>query len=245
MVQLIYFFFVIYTDQINLGKKKIKIIFVFHNNDFKKFNGLQIFIILLYYYIILFFLDEKYNYYKEGDYIIEIKKKNLEILASRKYLISTYKKFEEKIKPYIESSLPTMLKQKKLYEMKKVNIQKKIYEEKKRKQMNLEMMKKKSEENLHAELLRDVNEITYHISDKINVSEQRDNSFYINDHQNDIIQETNEIQLDSIPTPSNKNIINVEEENSSFEESRNYESSDNSSDLFEEPSPKKRKKVID
>ncbi|ETW43163.1 hypothetical protein PFNF135_02637 [Plasmodium falciparum NF135/5.C10] len=189
--------------------------------------------------------DEKYNYYKEGDYIIEIKKKNLEILASRKYLISTYKKFEEKIKPYIESSLPTMLKQKKLYVMKKVNIQKKIYEEKKRKQMNLEMMKKKSEENLHAELLRDVNEITYHISDKINVSEQRDNSFYINDHQNDIIQETNEIQLDSIPTPSNKNIINVEEENSSFEESRNYESSDNSSDLFEEPSPKKRKKVID
>ncbi|SOV76405.1 tetratricopeptide repeat family protein, putative [Plasmodium sp. gorilla clade G3] len=190
--------------------------------------------------------DEKYNYYKEEDYIIEIKKKNLEILASRKYLISTYKKFEEKIKPYIESSLPTMLKQKKLYEMKKVNIQKKIYEEKKRKEMNLEMMKLKSEEKLHEELLRDVNEITYHISDKINVSEQRDNSFYINDHQNDIIQETDEIQLDSIiHTPSNKNIIDVEEENLSFQESPNYESSDNSSDLFEEPSPKKRKKVID
>ncbi|SOV22586.1 tetratricopeptide repeat family protein, putative [Plasmodium sp. DRC-Itaito] len=184
--------------------------------------------------------DEKYNYYKEGDYIIEIKKKNLEILASRKYLISTYKKFEEKIKPYIETSLPTMLKQKKLYEMKKVNIQKKIYEEKKRKQMNLEMMKLKSQENLHEELLRDVNEINYHIADKINVSEQRDNSFYINDHQNDITQEAEEIQFDSLHTPSNKNIISVEEENSSFQES-----SDNSSDLFEEPSPKKRKKVID
>ncbi|KJP88586.1 hypothetical protein AK88_01666 [Plasmodium fragile] len=109
--------------------------------------------------------DEQNNYYKEGDLIIEVRKKDIEHLASRKYLINTYIKFEEKIKPYIESSVPSMLRQKKMYNQKKINMQKKIYEDKKRKK-NLEMKKLKSQEILHEELLRDVSELTYHMTER-------------------------------------------------------------------------------
>ncbi|CRG99427.1 tetratricopeptide repeat family protein, putative [Plasmodium relictum] len=176
--------------------------------------------------------DEHYNYYKEEDYIIEVKKKSIENLASRKYLVSTYKKFEEKIKPYIESSLPAMLKQKKMYHMKKINIQKKIYEEKKRKKMSLEIQKLKSQEILQEELLRDAKELTNQISEQ-NVK-----------RLNQIEKVNQNIDLNNTNT-SIKGIVNNKDEDKSPNEI-DYNSSSNSSDLFEEKNPaKKRKKVID
>ncbi|SBS83900.1 tetratricopeptide repeat family protein, putative [Plasmodium malariae] len=178
--------------------------------------------------------DEQYNYYKEDDYTVEIKKKDLENLASRKYLISTYKKFEEKIKPYIDSSLPTMLKQKKMYHMKKINIQKKIYEEKKRKKMIMERKKLKNKEDLHEKLLRDVYELTYHISEQsMNIKEQKD-----------IKENVDELKLSEINLDINKRITSENENNPSNDSEESSSLSSSSSDLFEEEKPKKRKKIV-
>ncbi|CRG96763.1 tetratricopeptide repeat family protein, putative [Plasmodium gallinaceum] len=178
--------------------------------------------------------DEYYNYYKEEDYIIEVKKKSIENLASRKYLISTYKKFEEKIKPYIESSLPAMLKQKKMYHIKKISIQKKLYEEKKRKKMNFEMQKLKSQEILQEELLNDAKELTNEIYEQdISVKEQ-----------NQIEKDNQDTYLNNTNTSIKKIANDIEDKCSNKIE--DYNSSSGSSDLFEEKNPsKKRKKVID
>ncbi|EUD68040.1 hypothetical protein C922_01652 [Plasmodium inui San Antonio 1] len=202
--------------------------------------------------------DERHNYYKEGDLIIEVRRKDIEHLASRKYLISTYRKFEEKIKPYIESSVPSMVRQKKMYNQKKINLQRKIYEEKKKKK-NMEMKKLKSQESLHEELLRDVSELTYHMTqretgmltlggeEKDAAQEEEGEVHPRLDHpeeeqiEKDDEKEQEEKKQKKEPAKEN----NPGKGSNSDGDPQYVETSSSSSDLFEEKKPKKRKKVID
>ncbi|KEG01832.1 tetratricopeptide repeat protein, putative [Plasmodium vinckei vinckei] len=174
--------------------------------------------------------DNKFNYYKEDDYIIEIKKKDLENIASRKYLIMAYKKFDEKINPYIESSLPSMLKQKKMLHLRKINIHKKIYEEKKRKQMSF-MNKTKRQESLHEELLKDVNDLSYHLSGQVEINKD--------DEENKLAN----IEFSNNEPNMEKNLMkNAANGKKYYDDDAEAEgSSSDSSDLFEEKKPKKRK----
>ncbi|CXI33937.1 conserved Plasmodium protein, unknown function [Plasmodium berghei] len=177
--------------------------------------------------------DNKFNYYKEEDYIIEIKKKDLENIASRKYLIMAYKKFEEKIIPYIESSLPSMLKQKKMLHLRKINIHKKIYEEKKRKQMNI-MNKTKRQESLHEELLKDVNDLNYHLSGQVENNKEDENNKLAN------------IEFNNNEPNVEKNLMeNVSNGKQDYNDVESHSSSSDSSYLFEETKTKKRKIIID
>lgn len=84
--------------------------------------------------------DESYSYYHDDTYLVSIKSSKVENLASRNYLIATYRKLEEKIKPYIESSLPVMLQNEKKNQMKRIMIQQKMMtREKKRKSATKEV----------------------------------------------------------------------------------------------------------
>ncbi|CDU17617.1 tetratricopeptide repeat protein, putative [Plasmodium yoelii] len=193
--------------------------------------------------------DNKFNYYKEEDYIIEIKKKDLENIASRKYLIMAYKKFEEKINPYIESSLPSMLKQKKMLHLRKINIHKKIYEEKKRKQMNL-INKTKRQESLQEELLNDVNDLNYHLSGQVeNNKEDEDNKLANIEFSNNEPNVEKNIVEKSLVEKSlvEKNLMeNVPNDKKYYNDVEPHSSSSSdSSDLFEETKTKKRKIIID
>ncbi|CAG9480582.1 unnamed protein product [Plasmodium vivax] len=209
--------------------------------------------------------DEQHNYYKEGELIVEMRRKDVEHLASRKYLINTFRKFEEKIKPYIESSVPSMVRQKKLYNQKKINLQKKIYEDKKRKK-NLEMKKLKSQESLHEELLRDVSELTYHMAERgaaqaegeaqpqqqQQQERKEENDQVGDDEKEDDDDEEEEFSFNRGSANPNQATDEEEqqkeegeEENISDGDPQYLDASSSSSDLFEEKKPKKRKKVID
>lgn len=209
--------------------------------------------------------DEQHNYYKEGDAIIEVRREDIEHLASRKYLINTYKKFEEKIKPYIESSVPSMVKQKKMYNQKKINLQKKIYEEKKRKKI-WEMEKLKSQQSVHEELLRDVSELTYHMNERgmgMTTLEEEEKEASQEDGEmppqkehgqerghddGDDGDDGEEFSFNKESANSNGATDKEEkpvEEDISDGDPEYVDGSSSSSDLFEEKKPKKRKKVID
>ncbi|ANQ07429.1 Uncharacterized protein PCOAH_00017030 [Plasmodium coatneyi] len=205
--------------------------------------------------------DEQHNYYKEGDLIVEVRRKDIEHLASRKYLINTYKKFEEKIKPYIESSVPSMVRQKKMYNQKKINLQKKIYEDKKRKKI-LEMKKLKSQESLHEELLRDVSELTYHMTErgtgmttlrgegKDAPQEEGETHPQKGDDQQEGDDDDEEFSFNKGSANPNEATDKEEMDNPgegdiSDGDPQYMDDSSSSSDLFEEKKPKKRKKVID